>query len=72
MKFDPARFVRTELIEDGARYRVGAGCSRAGQSGVAIGVVAFVHSRAYEIVLQLDNGRIDSFSPMQLFPEARG
>lgn len=70
MQFDPRRFVNAELIENGARYRVGAGDSRSGQSGTAIGVISLRHSAGYEIVLQLDNGRVDSFSPMQLFAEA--
>lgn len=53
MKFDPRRFVNAELIESGARYRVGAGDSRSGQRGTAIGVISLRHSAGYEIVLQL-------------------
>lgn len=69
MKFDPARFVRTEIIENGARYSVGAGDSRIGQRGLAIGIGSLRHAPCYEIILQLDSGTLDSFAPMQLFVE---
>lgn len=64
-----ARFVDLELVEDGARYIVGAGDRRAGQRGTLIAVLRFRHDGGYEVVLQLDNGKLDSFSFMQLRPE---
>lgn len=67
---DLSRLVTWTPVEDGPRLRVGSGDQRAGQRGVQIGVIAFKHSPGYEVVLQLDNGRIDSFAPMQLFPES--
>lgn len=66
---DLSRFVTWTEVQDGQRYRVGSGDSRFGLRGKQIGVIAFKHSPGYEVVLQLDNGRIDSFSPMQLYPE---
>lgn len=65
-----ARFVRVEEPPVSTRYIVGAGCKRAGSRGTCIAIISLKHSLAYEIVLKLDNGKIDSFSPMQLFPES--
>ncbi|KWK81861.1 MULTISPECIES: hypothetical protein [Burkholderia] len=64
-----ARFVELEIVEDGARYIVGAGDRRAGLRGMLIAVIRFRHDGGYEVVLQLDNGKLDSFSFMQLLPE---
>lgn len=63
------RFVSVEFIETGARWIVGPGDKRQGSRGVAVATIGFRHSRGYEVVLQLDNGKLDSFAPMQLFPE---
>jgi hypothetical protein len=66
---DLARLVHFEETPDGQRWVVGAGNSRAGMRGRSIGVISLKHSPGYEIVMQLDNGRIDTFAPYQLFPE---
>ena len=66
---DLSRLVTWTDVEPGRRYRVGSGTVRQGQSGMQIGVVALKHGRDFNVVLQLDNGSIESFSPMQLFPE---
>lgn len=73
-RYDLARLVEFKETPDAPRWRVGAGNNRQGQHGQQIGVVSLKHTPGYEIVLQLDNGKIDTFSPMQLFPEgaARG
>lgn len=65
---DLARLVRYEEVKDGPWYRVGSGDSRAGSYGQTIGILALKHSQGYEVVLQLTDGKIDTFSPMQLFP----
>jgi hypothetical protein len=64
-----ARFVRVEETPNGARWLVGAGDKRAGLRGRAIAIVSLKHAGGYEVVLQLDNGKLDSFAPYQLLPE---
>lgn len=66
---DVSRFVRFEAAISPVRWRVGAGNNRHGMAGVCLGVISLKHSPAYEVVLHLDNGKVDTFSPMQLFPE---
>ncbi|MBN3507183.1 hypothetical protein [Burkholderia cenocepacia] len=63
------RFIDVELVENGPRYVVGAGDSRTGARGTLIAVVRLRHAGGYELILQLDNGKLDSFSSMQLYPE---
>lgn len=63
------RFVKCEAVASGQRYRVGAGDQRAGLCGTAVAIICLKHSPGYEVVLHLDNGKQDSFAPMQLFPE---
>lgn len=64
-----ARFVRVEEAHTKTRYIVGAGCRRAGQRGACIAIISLRNSPGYEVVLQLDDGRIESFAPMRLFPD---
>ena len=66
-----ARFVHYEEIPFGERWVVGPGDKRQGQRGVAIATIGFKHATGYEVILHLDDGRQDSFAPMQLFPEKR-
>lgn len=68
---DLARLVRYEAVEDGNWFRVGPGDGRQGQVGQQIGVVALKHDPGYEIVLHMQNGRVDTFAPMQLFLDQR-
>lgn len=63
------RFVDVELVEDGPRYVVGAGDSRMGARGTLIAVVRLRHAGGYELILHLDNGKLDSFTNTQLYPE---
>lgn len=65
---DLTRMVRYEEVPDGTWYRVGSGDSRAGGIGQVIGILALKHSPGYEVVLQLTDGKVDTFSPLQLFP----
>lgn len=68
---DVGRFVTFTPDPAGARWEVGPGDKRAGQVGTCLGIIGFRHASGYEVVLQLDNGRIDSFAPLSLLP-ARG
>ncbi|MCA8228238.1 hypothetical protein [Burkholderia vietnamiensis] len=66
------RLVSVEVFDPKAgqtRWMVGPGDRRQGQRGTAIATVGLRHAGGYEVVLKLDSGKIDSFSPMQLFPE---
>ena len=67
---DVRRFVQVnEFSEPYPRYVVGSGNSRVGQRGAAIATIGLKHAGGYEILMHMDNGRIESFAPMQLFPE---
>ncbi|SAI59118.1 Uncharacterised protein [Bordetella ansorpii] len=68
---DLSRFVRCEIVENGPRYLVGPGDRRAGQFGQVIAIIALRHAGGYEVVLQLDSGKQDTFAPMQLLPDLR-
>jgi hypothetical protein len=61
-----ARFVDVTLVDDGCWYRVSAGDQRAGQRGKVIAIIGFKHTGGYEVVMQMENGKTDSFSPTQL------
>lgn len=61
--------VDIEYIENGARYIVASGDKRTGLRGQIIATVGIKHGGGYVAVLKLDNGKIDSFNPMGLFPE---
>ncbi len=67
-KLDVRRFVKFHPDPFGSRWLVGPGDGRAGQLGRSLGTIALKHAGGYEVVLELDSGKIDSFSPMQLFP----
>jgi len=64
-----AKFVDVFLIEDGNRMIVAHGDKRTGLRGKHIATISMKHSSGYEIVLQMDNGKIESFRPDQLFNE---
>jgi len=50
------------------RWSMGAGDKRAGVKGTELGTIVLRHGGGYEVVLQLDDGSIDTFHPMSLFP----
>lgn len=56
-------------IEDGPRYIVGSGDKRMGQRGQLVATVGIKHGGGYVVVLNLDNGKLDSFNPMGVFLE---
>ena len=63
-----SRFVDVTLVTNGMEYRVGSGSQHVGASGKQVAVIALKRSGGYEIVLQLENGKLESFTPTQLFP----
>jgi len=64
-----ARFVAVEAMPEPTRYVVGHGCKLAGSRGTAVAVIRLKRSSGYEIVMKLDDGRLESFDPMRLFLE---
>ncbi|MDN8924000.1 hypothetical protein Q0P01_14530, partial [Staphylococcus aureus] len=63
------RFVDVELDDLGERrWVVGAGDKRAGQVGIEVATIGLKHSPGYVVLLKMDDGKVDSFSPMQLLP----
>lgn len=65
---DLARFVKFNPSAFEQRYRVASGDKRAGREGVCIGTIVLKHSGGYEVLLRHDDGTIDSYNAMQLFP----
>ena len=66
---DVSRLVEWNPTPYGTRYRVGSGDKRAGQTGTMLGTIGLKHAPGYAVVLQMDNGKVESFMPMSLFPE---
>ena len=64
-----ARLVDITMVEGGNRYIVGPGDKREGMRGRQIAVIGLRHHPGYEIVLQLDNGKTDSFTAACLHRE---
>lgn len=69
---DLLRLIHFEADPYGQQWEVGPGDKRAGRRGTSIGVVGLRHAAGYEVVLRMDDGSLESFAPMQLFPLARG
>lgn len=65
---DLSKLVNYTEVEDGPWWRAGSGDSRFGQVGQQIGVIGLKHGGGYEIVMQMQSGKIETFRPMQLFP----
>lgn len=69
LKLNLSRFISVQTFpEPYQRYAVASGDARMGQTGLAIASIGLKHAGGYEIVLHLDNGKQDSFNPLQLFP----
>lgn len=67
-KIDLLRFVQWAEYADQPRVRVAGVGKRGGQIGRALGNVSLKHAGAYEVVVLFDDGKIESFAPMSLFP----
>lgn len=68
-KIDLSRFVKFEPASGEERYwRVSGTGRRGGLVGRYAGVISFRHAGAYEVLLQFNEGKIESFSPLSVFP----
>lgn len=66
---DVRRFVRFEPIEDGRQVFVsGMGGKRSQERGTTIGIISLRRAGSYEVLVQFADGKIESFTPMSLFP----
>lgn len=70
-KLDLSRFVQWNEYPERPLVRVGGVGRRAGQVGSALGNVALKHASGYEVVVQFSDGRVESFAPLDLFPEVQ-
>lgn len=66
-----ARCVDVEYADNGSRYVAASGDKRVGQRGRLVATVGLKHGGGHVVVLQLDNGKLDSFNPFGLFPETQ-
>lgn len=71
-RIDLNRLVDFQPAPCGRRWRCTEGSKRRGTVGRAIGVIALRHASGYEVVLELDDGSLDTFSPMALVPVLDG
>lgn len=63
-----ARFVEVNFFPSPSDCVVAAGDKRQGLRGTAIATIGLKHSPGYAVVMQMQSGKLDSFSPMQLMP----
>lgn len=68
---DVLRLIRFEKVSDGAFWKVGGAGRRSGHIGQCIAIIALRHSNGYEIVLKLQDEKIDTFTPFDLYPAER-
>jgi len=62
------RFVDVTQSTQPTKWRVAGFGRRGGQVGIDVAVVGFKHGNGYEVILCFDDGKLDSFAPMALFP----
>lgn len=67
-KPDLLRFVQWAEYPDQPAVRVAGTGKRGGQVGRALGNVSLKHDGGYEVVVLFDDGKMESFTPMSLFP----
>lgn len=51
-----------------SRWVVGASSKRSGQIGECLGTIGLRHGSGYEVVLLFDDGKIDTYAPLSLYP----
>lgn len=69
---DLSRFVEwQEYPEPRDVVIAGQGGRRAGQQGRAIGCIGLKRSPGYDVLVEFPDGKIESFSPMSIFPAPR-
>ena len=64
-----AKLIRWKPVTDGARWRVGGTGRMSGQAGRGVGIISLRRHSGYEVVLQFDDGSIDTFAPLSLYPD---
>lgn len=69
VEVDVRRFVDFNPDPFGRRWIVGPGEQRQGQRGKSLGTIDLRHGSGYSVILQMDDGRLDTFAPMSLYPE---
>lgn len=69
MRVDLNRLVVFNPDPFGARWVSQEGSKRSGLRGKSLGTICLRHAAGYEVLLLLDNGRIESFAPDSLYPE---
>jgi len=69
--------LRTEILRRfvfvtpaSGRWRVGGVGRRANEIGEEVAIVGLKHASSHEVVLRFPDGKLDSFSPIDLFPAA--
>lgn len=73
LNLGPARVDLNKLVAfnpdpHGATWTCIEGSERRGLVGVSIGTICLRHAAGYEVLLQLEDGRLASFSPDVLVP----
>lgn len=63
------KFAFVTPVEGGAKCRVAGSGRRGGQLGVQIAIIGLKHAHSHEVVLRFPDGKIDSFTPHNLFAE---
>lgn len=68
-QIDVSRFVKCNAYPEPRSVKVGGCGRRAGQAGMAIASIALKHAGGYEVVVEFPDGKLDSFAPLDLFPD---
>lgn len=66
---DPMKLIRWEPTENGGYWQVGGfGGRRSGEVGRCVGIIALKHAGGYEVALEFEDGKVETFVPLSLFP----
>lgn len=63
------RFVDVTIDPNAETWKVMKTCSRMGEIGRAVAVIGLKHSSGYEIVIRFADGKMESFTAMDLYPD---
>lgn len=69
-RVDLNRLVTFNADPFGARWMCVEGSRRFGLRGRSLGTICLRSASGYEVVLLLDDGRIESFAPLSLLPDS--
>lgn len=67
-KIDVSRFVQWSPSPEPQRVIL-AGERARRRAGLALGIIGLKHAGGYEVVVQFDDGKIESCHPMNLLPD---